>query len=117
MKTTKIIAIATAITIALIALCGIATATAETSDRGEFYPLLTIVTAWENVDEETALITCMDKEGNLWSFYADRDVWHVGDLANLLMWNVGESLEDQEVIETYFEGHADIHAMRGWFGL
>ena len=36
MKTTKIVAIATAITIALIALCGIATATAETSDRGEF---------------------------------------------------------------------------------
>lgn len=117
MKTLKIALIATILTVALIALCGVATATAETADRGEFYPLLTIVTAWENVDEETALITCMDREGNLWSFYADLNEWKIGDLANLLMWNLGENLEDHEVIETYYEGHADLTAMREWFGM
>ena len=46
MKTTKIIIIATIITIALITLCGIATATAEVGDRGEYYPLLTVVTGY-----------------------------------------------------------------------
>ena len=112
MKTMKIVAIATAITIALIALCGIATATAE--DRGEFYPRLAVVIAWENVGENLTRVTCTDKDGNLWDLFTDEGDLKIGDVVNLMMWRVDENPEHDEVTEYYYEGHCTLAEMLHW---
>lgn len=115
MKTTKIITIATAITIALITLCGIATASAEVGDRGEFYPLLTVVTGYERIgDTDMWIIDCTDKDGRVWSFYGEEEDAHIGTMFNLLMWNMGEAEEDDEIIEVYYEGRMDTMQMVQW---
>ena len=115
MKTTKIITIATAITIAIITLCGIATANAEVGDRGEFYPLLTVVTGYERIgDTDMWIIDCTDKDGRVWSFYGEEEDAHIGIMFNLLMWNMGEAEEDDEVIEVYYEGRMDTMQMVQW---
>ena len=115
MKTTKIITIATAITLAIITLCGIATANAEVGDRGEFYPRLAVVTAYEQIgDTDLWVITCMDKDGNLWDFYGEEEDAHVGNIFNLLMWNMGEREEDDEIVEVYYEGRMDNEALMAW---
>lgn len=103
MKTTKIVTIATAITIALIALCGIATANAEVGDRGEFYPRLAVVTSYEKVGD-LWIIDCTDKNGMTWSFYGEEEDAHVGILFNILMWSMNEVEEEDEVVEVYYEG-------------
>ena len=113
MKTTKIAAIATIITIIVIALCGVATANAE--DHGEFYPRLAVVTAFERLgDIDEWIIDCTDKDGNVWSFYGEKEDAHIGNIYNLLMWNMGEAEEDDEIIEVYYEGRMDNHALMAW---
>lgn len=115
MKTTKIITIATAITIAIITLCGIATANAEVGDRGEFYPLLTVVTGYERIgDTDLWIIDVTDKDGRVWSFYGEEEDAHVGNIYNLLMWNMGEREEDDEIVEVYFEGTMDNASLMAW---
>lgn len=112
MRTTKIIITATIITVALIVLCGIATATAEVGDRGEFYPLLTVVTGYEQLgDTDIWTIDCTDRFGRVWSFYGEQEDAHVGNIYNLLMWNLGEVEEDDEVIEVYYEGVMTVSEM------
>lgn len=105
--------IATIITI--IALLTIATATAEIGDRGEFYPRLAVVTAYERIgDTDLWVITCTDKDGAEWSFHGEREDAHIGNVFNLLMWNMGEREEDDEIIEVYYEGRMDDHALMAW---
>ena len=108
MKPIKTIIIATIVTIAIIMSCACALpAGAEAADRGEFYPKLTVVVETELVTPDLWVITCEDREGNLWAFYDDEGEWDVGDIANLLMWNMGEREEDDEVIEVYWEGYTE----------
>ena len=115
MKTLKISLLATLITVALMALCGIATATAETSDCGEFYPRLAVVTAYECIDEnDTWIITCTDKEGNEWSFYGEQEDAQIGNIFNLLMWHLDDEEEMDEIVEVYFEGCMNYNALQDW---
>lgn len=115
MKTTKIITIATAITIAIISLFGIATASSEVGDRGEFYPLLTVVTAYEQIgDTDMWIISVTDKDGRVWDFYGEEEDAHIGNIYNLLMWNMGEREEDDEIVEVYFEGTMDNTSLMAW---
>ena len=111
----------TAIIITIITLCAIATATAtaEVGDRGEFYPRLTVVVEKEQItDTGLWVIYCQDKDGEVWAFYDDVGDWDVGDIANLLMWNVGEYEEENEIIEVYWEGYtenpAGFFSLEGW---
>ena len=53
------------------------------------------------------VITCEDKMSNLWAFYDDVGEQAIGDIANLLMWNMGEHEEDNEIIEIYWEGYTE----------
>ena len=104
--TMKQIIIATIITCIIIIGCStMLPACAE--DRGEFYPKLTVVVGCEQIAPDLWIIDCMDKTGNVWNFYEDEEPWEEGDLANLLMWNMGEAEEEDEVIEVYYEGHLD----------
>lgn len=109
MKQTKVIIAATIVTIMIILSCAYAMpAVAEVGDRGEFYPRLTVVIEKEHIaDTGLWVIYCRDKDGNVWAFYDDEGEWDVGDIANLLMWNIGEREEEDEIIEVYWEGYTD----------
>lgn len=103
MKNLKIALIATFITALLIVSCACAVpacAEGKNPNFGEFYPRLSIV-----VEVHEDVVICEDREGNLWAFYGDE--WKVGDLCNLLMWNLDEDIEKHEVIEAYYEGTVD----------
>lgn len=93
MKTTKIITIATAITIAIIALCGIATASAEV------YPLTAKVI---EVDYIADLVTVETFMGHLYMFEGCED-WQEGDCCALIMEDNGTELviDDKIVMAQY----------------
>lgn len=112
----KIIAIATIITVAIMIACACAMpACAEVGDRGEFYPRLTVVVGYERIgDTDLWVINCMDKDGQVWSFYGEEEDAHIGAMFNLLMWNMGEHEEEDEIIEVYYEGEMDEHTMAQW---
>ena len=114
MKTMKIAIIAAIITAIIIVSCSFAMAD---SYYGEFYPRLTIVIDIVELDG-LRYIACQDKEGNIWGFYDDNGEWEEGDIANLLMWNMGECEEDDEIIEIYWEGYAEsietFFNLEGW---
>lgn len=116
MKTTKIITVATAITMAIIIACSFALpAVAEVGDRGEFYPRLAVVTGYERIgDTDLWVIEVTDKDGEVWNYYGEEEDAHIGLMVNLLMWNMGEREEDDEIIEVYYEGRMDTMQMMEW---
>lgn len=116
MKTTKIATIATIITAIIMIACSyIVPAVAEVGDRGEFYPRLAVVTAYEQIEgTDEWIITCTDKDGEEWAFYGEEEDARIGNVFNLLMWNVGEIETDDEIIEVYYEGRMDQTALMAW---
>ena len=120
MKQTKIIIIATIVTIIIMLSCAYAMpAVAEVGDRGEFYPRLTVVVETEQIaDSGWWIVYCQDKDGNVWAFYDDEGTWDIGDIANLLMWNLSEHEEEDEIIEVYWEGYTEnpsgFFSLEGW---
>ena len=110
----KVITIATAITCAIIIACACALpASADSMDRGEFYPRLAVVTSFEQVGD-LWIIDVTDKDGNIWSFYGEEEDARIGNIFNLLMWNMGEAEEADEVVEVYFEGRMNYKALWAW---
>ena len=108
-KQITVIIIATILTCAILISCSFAIpAGAEAEDHSEFYPRLTVVIEKEQI-ANTGLwvIYCQDKGGNVWAFYDDEGEWNVGDIANLLMWNLNETEEEDEIIEVYWEGYTE----------
>jgi len=104
MKTTKIAIIATIITIVVILSTAYAMPATAEADRGEFYPKLAVTTGYKQLgDADEWLITCTDRNGHKWSFYGEKKDAHIGIMFNLLMWNIGETEEDDEIIEVYYE--------------
>ena len=116
MKSTKIVIIATIITaIIMVSTAFAMPASAEVGDRGEFYPRLAVVTSYERIgDTDLWVIVCTDKDGEEWAFYGEREDAHIGNVYNLLMWNMGEAEEEDEIIEVYYEGRMDDHALMAW---
>lgn len=101
----RIVIIATIITCAIIIGC-FCVIPVYAEDYGEFYPLLTIVTNTQQ-EGEWYIVECTDKSGNQWIFYSDDNSWQRGDIANLLMWNIGASQFENEIIEVYWEGYTE----------
>lgn len=101
MKTLKIATIATIITALLIALCGIATATAETTDT---YRLTAVVTAWEQIgDSDLYVISVTDENGNVRDFLGEKEDAHIGNLYVLIMRDMSnEHEEDDEIVDVVF---------------
>lgn len=79
MKTLKISAIATIITIVLIALCSMACA--------ETYTAEAVVMAKQSVSSDTWEVTAWMKDGNQFSWYDDDEAIRIGDLFVLTMYN------------------------------
>ena len=93
MKTLKIAAIATIVTLALIALCGIATATAE------IYPETAKVVL---VDHDTDTVYVEIFTGYVFSFEGCED-WQEGDCASLIMEDNGtEKIFDDQIVMAYY---------------
>ena len=93
MKTTKIITIATIATILLIALCGMATATAET------YDLTAVVIGYEQIgDTDLYTINLMDVNGNKWDFFGEAKDAHIGNLYRVTMLDMSEEHEEADEI-------------------
>ena len=115
-KTIKTIMIATIITVMIMVSCALAMpAVAEVGDRGEFYPRLAVVTSYERIgDTDEWIIICTDKDGEEWAFYGEREDARIGNIFNLIMWNLSENEEDDEIIEAYYEGCMDQRALRAW---
>lgn len=93
-----------AIVALLVLVSGVACAD---MDRGEHYPKLTIVTDVTVITSDFCIVTCVDMKGAEWTFFCEEGEWTKGDIANLLMWNMGENEESDEIIEVYYEGHID----------
>lgn len=117
-STIKTIIIATIITVVIMISTAFALpASAEVGDRGEFYPRLAVVTSYERIGEtDLWVITCTDKDGNEWAFYGEEEDAHIGNIFNLLMWNLGENEEEDEIVEVYYEGCMDLDALSAWLG-
>lgn len=105
MKEVKIVAIAVTITIAIMVSYAYAMPAYADKDKGEFYPKLTIVIGYSQITEDEWLIECIDKDGQIWAFYGDEDDANIGNVFNLLMWNIGEFETENEIIEVYWEGY------------
>lgn len=118
MKEVKVCIIAT-ITVLLIVSC-VYVMPAQAEAHPEFYPLLTIVVSIDD-GMNTYCVNCLDKDGNVWSFYAyheDGEEWAEGDIANLLMMTIDEIQENDQVVEVYWEGYTEdvtkwLH-LNGW---
>lgn len=111
--TTKAIIIITIVTITIMASTALAIPMEdERHDRGEFYPKLTVVTGYEQIEgTDEWLIFCTDRNGICWTFYGEEEDAHIGTMFNLLMWNMGGNINEDEIIEAYYEGEIDIYQM------
>ena len=100
MKTTKIIIIATVATIIIIALCGIATASAEN------YTVTAVVTEWEQIgDTDLYNITVTDASDNVWGFMGEKEDAHIGNLYKLTITDLStEHEEDDEIADAELLG-------------
>lgn len=103
MKNFKAWMIALVVMVTVMVICSCACADSE---HGEFYPKLTVVFQIETVGS-TQVVYCEDSSRNQWAFFDDEEYYKVGDIVNLLMWNLGENEEQDELIEVYKEGHTD----------
>ena len=117
MKTLKIALIATIVTIAVIALCGVATATAEDLPN-EFYELSAFVIGLEKIGEtDLRTIDCITEDGTVWSFFDDENTYKIGDEVSLIMWECTEAEEDDEVIDAELICHMDPVAVAHYMGM
>ena len=71
-------------------------------EHGEMYPKLTVVIESTKIDD-LWLVSCRDREGNVWAFWDDEGTWDYGDIANLLIWNI----EEDEIIDVSWEGYTE----------
>ena len=93
MKTTKIIIIATIATILLIALCGVATANAET------YDLTAVVIGYEQIgDLDLYIINLMSVNGDELDFLGEAEDAHIGNLYRVTMLDMSEEHEEADEI-------------------
>ena len=107
----KIVVVTCACIVALFALCPAYAEHAAEAERaelehGEFFPKLVIVISKAKVNNQW-LISCEDREGNIWGFWDEEGTWERGDIANLLMWSIGDSPADYEIINVYWEGYTE----------
>lgn len=112
-KTVRIVAIATALTIAIMLSC----AYAMPAGAEELYPKLAVVVSTEEAGG-IYCINCLDKDGNVWSFYDDDPSLEEGDILALLMERVDEIPEDDHIVGYEWEGYTEeidefIH-VTGW---
>ena len=77
-------------------------AEAKTEPTARLYPLTAVVV---EMDRENDIVTCADYSGNLWEFEGCED-WETGDVASLLMCDLGTiSIYDDTIEMVRYGGH------------
>lgn len=102
MKEFKVCMVALVVFCVVVISCSFAMA----QEMGEYYPKLTVVQHIETI-RDYDIVSCQDKDGDMWVFYSDIGDYDVGDILNLLMWNNSEDIYQHEIIEVYWEGYTD----------
>ena len=122
MKNSTLIKLVTIACACILALLVCFPATAERAaaqekaelDHGKMYPKLAVVIESTKIDD-LWLVSCRDREGNVWAFWDDEGTWTYGDIVNLLIWD----LEECEIIEVYWEGYTEniqlFFQTMGWY--
>ena len=111
MKTLKISLIAAIVTALIIAVCGVATASAE---RG-FYALEGLVIGWERIHEtDDRLVAVMGEDGNVWGLY-DEEL-KIGDVIVMRMFDLSdEANQDDEVTDFMLIESLDTNGIMEWW--
>lgn len=109
MKEAKICIIAVIVTSLIIistafALPAYAEAAPVTS--ADYYGKLVVVTNSTQLETSIWIVSCQDKNGNLWEFLNDEGL-EQGDILTLLMFRLNEREEDDECMDYMYEGHTD----------
>lgn len=120
MKEVKICIIAVIITSLIIistsfALPACAEAAPVTS--ADYYGKLVVVTSSTRLETSIWVVSCQDKNGNIWEFLNEEGL-EQGDILTLLMFRLNEREEDDECMDYMYEGHTDninlFLQMTGW---
>lgn len=109
MKEAKICIIAVIVTSLIIistafALPACAEAAPVTSE--DYYGKLVIVTSSVRIETSIWVVSCQDKNGDIWQFLNDTGELEQGDVLTLLMYRVNENEKDDECMEYMYEGHS-----------
>jgi len=109
MKEAKICIIAVIVTCLIIistafALPACAEAAPVTS--GDYYGKLVVVTSSVRLETSIWIVSCQDKDGNIWEFLNEEGL-EPGDILTLLMFRLNEREEDDECMDYMYEGHTD----------
>lgn len=109
MKKTKICIIAIIITNLIIistvfALPSRAEAAPVTS--ANYYSKLVVVTSSIQLETSIWIVSCQDKNGDIWEFLNEEGL-EPGDILTILMFRLNEREEDDECMDYMYEGHTD----------
>ena len=97
--TIAIIAVICTIILICVLTVSIIVAMVEENRNENLYAINTVVM---NINSETDEVFCIDKNGNIWSFYGTED-WAVNDNAILIMIkNKTETIYDDEIISAIY---------------
>ena len=112
MSTKKFITI---ITIALFVFVAIVSSVAfAVAESKGTYQVDAVVVAWEKTQWGDLEIEVVDKEGNVWGYFADVDEdVHIGDVVTLTLFAYGDE-EDDEIIDVIRIDHLDTLEMIQW---
>ena len=106
MKELKVSIIAILIVCTIIISCSFAMSAHAEEEYPEFYPKLAVVVD-AHVDGLVWLYTCVDKDGEEWSYWDEPEAWKQGDIINMMMFNNDPDYHNHEIIEIYHEGYAE----------
>lgn len=104
----KIIAIATAITIAIIISTSFAIpASAERTNT--VYKLETVIVSWK-LEHDDYKVTCLDENGDLWEFY-DEEPWNIGDIAIIQLYAFDDDYTHDEILDVEYCSSLELHEL------
>ena len=101
----KLIAIATAITVAII----VSMAFAIPADAEAAYTLDTVIVGIE-LEPDRIKLECLDNNGELWEFY-DEDEWHIGDIVTLRLFGFDDDYTHDEIVGAEYNGSLELHEL------
>lgn len=101
----KVIAVATAITIAII----VSVSFAIPAKAESIYTLDTVIVGIE-LEPDCIKLECLDDKGDIWEFY-DEDEWHIGDIVTLRLFAFDDDYTHDEVLEVEYHGNLELHEL------
>ena len=73
----------------------------------DYYGKLVVVTSSIRIETSIWVVSCQDKNGNIWQFLNDTGDLRPGDILNLLMFRLNANETDDECMDYTKEGYTD----------